>query len=271
MAQEYYIGGPNGNRTTTDPGSATVVSGFGGSDKKPTDWGDMAYTAGGGMLGYMLSKWLMGDGDEEGGKKKSKGVLKSIIPWLAAAAGAYGGHLLSGSGLKEKGQIGEFAFKKNEDGTVRVPSKPWSGKNLHRTGNVLGATGAATMAKGVAEIVKNRPASLMARGATINKPSLIRKASKILSSRADMELRHPHLTGLGSFIGKPFGKSNVRSTALVPARSVINVGKGTLYSGLAQLIASAIAHGVGSRMNKNVRNFSDALKSIGVDPKEVGK
>lgn len=282
---EYYVVGPNGNRTTDDPGNAKTMWSFGGKDKTPTNWGDIAYTAGGGALGYALSKWLMGDDDDEddGKGKKKGGMLRSLIPWLAAAAGAYGGHLLSGSALSEKGQKGEFAFKKNEDGTISVPGRPFGGDIPHVGGSVLRWTGGLTGAKGLAQAIRFAPERLARRNIAnrfSNAPQkvideLSKRISKMRASRSAFSGAHPRLSSFLGRLANPLFRSD---TSLGFDRNTIDsflrkgrLGRklnGNIWSALAQFGLSGVADYLGYRMNSRRRAFDEAVRRAGLNPED---
>ena len=262
---EYVIAGPEGTRTSSDPGGAKVMGGGGKTSSQPSSFGDLAYTAGGGALGYLLSKWIMGDDDDEKGKKKGGSLLRSIVPWLSAAAGAYGGHVLSGAGSTDKGRPGEFAFKKNEDGTIEIPKKPQSGGNSHRVGNVALGTSAVTGARSAANYIYHRPEILRDKALRLrNAPHQTRKtielARKFTSKANEIEAkriaRNGFLRGTGSLVGGDLPKGPRWAKALTG-------WKGSLATSLASLGLSGGAHWLGSNMNENRREWKRALQALG--------
>lgn len=125
MADSYTIVNNEGDiRTASNPGEATLLNPSEGGGKSTfSDLKPLAYSATGGLISYVLAKYLLGnddDDDEDQGVKKPKWkkTLKGIVPFLAAAGGAYGGYKLSGRGSKLFGRKGEIAIKNNEDGST---------------------------------------------------------------------------------------------------------------------------------------------------------
>ena len=278
--QKWEIFGPNGQRTTDDPGNATVVEGGNGESRTPFNWGDLAYTAGGGALGYMLSKWIMGDDDDDDRKKKG-GFLKSIVPWLAAAAGAYGGHVLSGAGLGipgfdvgDKGQNGEFAFKRNEDGTIQIPEKPISGKIPNKAGNILLGTGGATAAGAAVGRAAKRPSSLLEKvrraGDAVDAEKIRQRiygTSKNPDSVAKLNALEENLAK----INEKYVKSYARSQR--PLGKVVGAvgskwnrmlgSKGGFASAGLQLGAGTLGRIVGHILNERRRNINKGVEYAG--------
>lgn len=124
MADSYTIVNNEGDiRTASNPGEATLLNpSEGGGRSTFSDMKPLAYSATGGLISYVLAKYLLGndDDDEDNGVKKPKWkkTLNGILPFLAAAGGAYGGYKLSGRGSKMFGRKGEIAIKNNEDGST---------------------------------------------------------------------------------------------------------------------------------------------------------
>ena len=124
MADSYTIVHNEGDiRTASNPGEATLLNpSEGGGRSTFSDLKPLAYSATGGLISYVLAKYLLGndDDDEDNGVKKPKWkkTLNGILPFLAAAGGAYGGYKLSGRGSKLFGRKGEIAIKNNEDGST---------------------------------------------------------------------------------------------------------------------------------------------------------
>ena len=272
---KYTVVGDNGVRTTSDPGKAKLIEG--GGDKYPgtPGWGDLAYTAGGGALGYLLSKWIMGDDDDEDDKKKG-GFFKSIIPWLAAAAGAYGGHYLSGSASKAPGESGEYAFKTDEDGNINIGKAPEKGRFAHRTGNVLAGAAAAQGTRSAANWARYRPQRLRDSAREASRlhtseagelaDSLRRQARTIEASRRASDigwLRN------GAYIGAVPGKGNTKLWARL-ARLAGGGWKSMLAQALALGGASAYMHNRGTNKDINFHNWEDAVKKLRASGAIVG-
>jgi len=274
--QEYYVVNPNGTagRTTTDPGNAKVIGGD--SESTPSNWNDWAYTAGGGALGYMLSKWLMGDDEDDKGKKKNKGFLKSIIPWLSAAAGAYGGHLLSGASLSEKGQSGEFAFKKNKDGTIQTPSsRPWSGKIPRQAGNVLLYSGGVTGAGATLGRIASRPDRLLSRIDDIRKKIDDMKMTSARNGTAGTEPVKAQIAALKKAkdaLKETYTKSVTRSSRSFwkpidwAGAKWNRLGRlGGFGSAGIQIGSGLLGKWVGHIMNSRRKGFDKAMRLAGVE------
>ena len=269
--QEWVIANPKSGttRTTTDPGNAKIMGGGAGKSQQPLNLSSLAYTAGGGALGYFLSKWLMGDDDDdEDGKKKNGGLLKSIVPWLSAAAGALGGNVLSGSLSGSKGNSGEYAFRKNEDGSIDIPEKPSKGGTAHRVGNVALATSAVSGARSAANYVYNRPNILRdkaARIGAIGTPASRTLARKLNSLADNIDAkragRNRFLRGAGRAIGGNLSKGPRWAKALAG-------WKGSLLSSIASLGLSGGAHWLGSEMNEERRDWLKAMESLGLREKK---
>ena len=257
------VTGKNGTRTTDDPGQATVIGGEGRPADLPFDWGNLAYTAGGGALGYMLSKWLMGDDEDEKDKKKGKGILKSLVPWLSAAAGAYGGHLLSGASSGEPGQRGEFAFFKNEDGTVNIPHKPKSGGGHHRFANKSLAVSAGTGFRALANYFENLPDRLRGKAKRIKANGVVRSnVTNLIESYKDRAAMIE-------------AKRATRSKALEIPRKLVGGNipgprwwktltgwKGNLIASIASAALGIGAHIAGHEMNAERREWVKARNQL---------
>ena len=153
MADNFLIVNPEAGtkRTSGDAGSATILEP--GKDGKSAplgadgegSWKPWAFTAGGGALAYLLAKYLLGDDDDEkNGKKKS--WFKKILPYLAAAGGAFGGYAFSQPPHGKNGAKGEYAFRIGDDGKVSGPGPddtPSDGSVEKKVG--VGSAGAATL------------------------------------------------------------------------------------------------------------------------------
>lgn len=277
--QEWQIYGPNGTRTTNDPGAATVIGGSG--DATPSYLAPLAYTAGGGALGYMLSKWLMGDDEETGkdGKKKDKGALRSIVPWLAAAAGAYGGHLLSGSWLSDKGMNGEFAFRKNKDGTLEVPkSRPWSGKVPNAIGNKLMGASAIPFVRGGFSAAANRPARLQGKiDSLIDEMSRVKgkprytaaDTARLDALKAELKkTTEKHVKSVGRS-STPYGRLVGALGKQAPGRwgSLLNT-KGSFLTSAGLMASGLLGRLAGHVMNGRRRAAEEAMRLAGVQFEE---
>lgn len=301
---KYTVVGNNGVRTTSDPGKAKLIEGGGDKYLGTPGWADLAYTAGGGTLGYLLSKWIMGDDDDEDGKKKG-GFFKSIIPWLAAAAGAYGGHYLSGSASKAPGESGEYAFKTDEDGNINIGKAPEKGRFEHRTGNVLAGAAAAQGARSAANWAQSRPQEIREGAAALLRDSgshqddflealrrrgknfdpdkavkgtlkpktleryneLLERAQRIKDSRvAD---RNWGWLRNGAHIGTVPGKGNAKLWARL-ARLAGGGWKTMLAQALALGGASAYMHNRGTNKDVNFHNWEDAVKKLKASGSIVG-
>ena len=274
--EQYYIPGAglDGNRTTGDIGDASIVPGFGGKDvTQPTDWGDLAYTAGGGALGYALSKWLMGDDDEDkNGKKKDNGILKSLIPWLSAAAGAYGGHLLSGSGLGFKGENGELAFKRNPDGSIHVPNRPWSGKYVNYAGSAPLAAAGVTAAGGIARFKSREPE--MAKELYDDALADLRKAQGTKGTpKADLDAIRETVASRRKDWLDAKSKWNPKT---LRGKTIGRLGKFWRRTGrlggpagfAAQLGLGGLLELIGHYMNSRQRDFDEAARRAGLNPED---
>ena len=208
MADEYVAFGKDSPaRTVTEPGEAKVLGTTSGTANFESDWRPWAYSAGGALLSYLLADALTG-GEERGkdGKKKEKGWLKTIAPYLAAAGGALGGYALSGvgKGVGEKGQKGEYVIKKNDDGTISQVDMPSEGTAGYVAAGTLGAGAAGSGTRGVlnhryhvAQRSQNVLDALSARSA--------REAANAENTRALNELenvRNEYKTAITKNIGK---------------------------------------------------------------------
>lgn len=281
--QEYLVVNPEGGaaRTTTDPGNATVVGGS--SAATPFDWTPWAYTAGGGALGYMLSKWLMGDDEDEKGNKKDKGILKSLIPWLSAAAGAYGGHLLSGAGLTDKGHKGEYAFRKNEDGTIQAPSsRPWSGKIPRKTGNGLLYASALPAGRAAFSAAANRPGRLLDKinSAQAERDAIMAGNRSVRSLNAKDAARvgvldenikkfTKQLDGSNRRAGSLYGKTVNFFGKQAPGKwgKLLNT-KGSLLTSLALALSGGAGKWLGHSMNARRKGIDRAMELAGTNYEE---
>lgn len=269
--QEWVIANPESGttRTTTDPGSAKVMGGGAGKSSQPFNLSSLAYTAGGGALGYFLSKWLMDDDEEdENGKKKEGGLLKSLVPWLSAAAGALGGHVLSGAMSGNRGTSGEFAFRKNEDGSIDIPKKPRSGGTAHRVGNIALATSAVSGARSAANYVYNRPNILRDKATRIRAlgtPESRTLARKLESLANNIDAKRAGRNGFLRGTGRAFGGNLSKGPGWAKA---LTGWKGSLATTLASLGLSGGAHWLGSEMNEDRREWQRAMESLGLREKK---
>ena len=118
------------------------------------DWAPWAYMAGGGILSYLLASDLFGSNDRD------SNFLQRIAPWLAAAAGAWGGHYLS----KKADYNGPtFMLPVDEDGNIDTTVIP-TGDGWKYTGVGGGSLGALYAAlRGLArwDYINNESASKM--------------------------------------------------------------------------------------------------------------
>lgn len=164
-----------------------------------SDWKQWAGVLGGGAGAYLLAKSLMGDDEiDENGKKKKKGFLKSIVPWLAAMAGGVGGsYLASGIASPVKpGKKGGVAVKVNDDGTVSLPDV----KDMP-TGTVpyyaAGASGAGAVgfgARGLANLWATKPERLIRSAFDLQNEGFTRG---VISNRFSPD--YPHFVGPGIY------------------------------------------------------------------------
>lgn len=118
------------------------------------DWAPWAYMAGGGILSYLLASDLFGSNDRD------SNFLQRIAPWLAAAAGAWGGHYLS----KKADYNGPtFTLPVDKDGNIDTTVIP-TGDGWKYTGVGGGSLGALyTALRGLARLnyLDNENASKM--------------------------------------------------------------------------------------------------------------
>lgn len=118
------------------------------------DWAPWAYMASGGILSYLLASDLFGSNDRD------SNFLQRVAPWLAAAAGAWGGHYLS----KKADYNGPtFTLPVDEDGNIDTTVIP-TGKGwmyMGAGGGTLGALYSALRGLARWNYLENESASKM--------------------------------------------------------------------------------------------------------------
>ena len=229
MADEYVaFGKDTPARTVTDVGDAKVLDTTKGTGDFSSDWRPWAYSAGGALASYLLAKAFTGDDEvDKDGKKKKKGWLKALAPYLAAAGGALGGYALSGAGTGgSKGRKGEFAIKKNDDGTVSKVDLPSDGTAGYTAAGVLGTGAAASGTRGVlihkyhvAQRSRGVLEALASREARSAAEAANREALENLNAAQRSERELNALRGTGGFDSKAYSAAVDR---LAEARSRYN-------------------------------------------------
>jgi len=242
--KQYMIIGQDGNTSISDTlGNATLLSTDpkGESKEAPgaNSWGQFAGMAGGGLLAYWLANKMFGQSEEERKKGKKTGLLRSLMPYLAAAGGAIGGHYLM-SPVGEKPSSGDLAVELDENGKAKpvdMSKLPSGGTAKHVVGGVGDVAGTAFLLRGAGNLYrKNNDIAALTQARNAAEASL-RNASRnlhlkgkdlekyqIIYDKAEKALRKANERrtdpGIYDYLMKLVGKESGRTPGTTPGTTV---------------------------------------------------